>query len=172
MTTLTKKLSSVGWSLTWPAVDQLGFVLVLTICESWGLCYISSILFNHSMLFCIDCFSVTMHWIGKEAAMRAKQFVWFNNNRIYGKYLASKLQLSHTMASAGVRSHMVVMLLLNQCLFPLHFLFGPCFVWARIFYDLNYGNFFLDLGSGRRKKHQSLFFFFIRVIFNISRKNQ
>ena len=112
------------------------------------------------MLILLDCFSVAMHCIGKEAAMRAKQFVWFNNNSIYGEYLASKVKLSRTMASAGVRSNMVVMLLLIQCLFPLHFLFGPCFVRARFFfYYLNYG-IFLDLGSGRRKKTSELVFLF------------
>ena len=38
-------------------------------------------LFHHSVLICLDCFSVMMYCICKAASMQAKQVLRFNNRR-------------------------------------------------------------------------------------------
>ena len=46
------------------------------------------------------------------------------------------------MASAAVRFKIVVLLLLNNCLWVFFFVFGPCFLRLDFFYLLIYGNCF------------------------------
>ena len=65
---------------------------------------------------CFGCFPVMIQNISKEASTRAKLVMCFNNSKSWSEDLASKINLSPTpplVASAAVRSRVVVLLLFN-----------------------------------------------------------
>ena len=39
-------------------------------------------LFHHSVLICLECFSMIIHCNGNKAFMRAEHFLYFDNSRI------------------------------------------------------------------------------------------
>ena len=80
-------------------------------------------LFHHNVLILLDCFSVMIHCISKEAFMRAKQLFVLVTKESRAKISASKMHLSPPVAKAAVGSKVVVLLLI-YCLMELPILCG------------------------------------------------